>query len=56
MTTNGEKLNEQFEMFEKLLRKQTDESQCKTSEEKWLSIFKLFTENNIDYSMLLKIV
>jgi len=30
--------------------------QCKTSEEKWLSIFKSLTENNVDYTMLLKIV
>jgi len=39
MTLNEEELYEQFKMFEQLLRKQTDEWQCKTTEEKWLSIF-----------------
>ncbi|CAI6360864.1 unnamed protein product [Macrosiphum euphorbiae] len=48
-------LNEE-ELYEQFLRNKTDEWQCKTSEEKWLSIFKSFKENNIDYSMLLKIV
>jgi len=48
-------LNEE-ELYEQFLRNKTDEWQCKTSEEKWLSIFKSFKENNIDYSMLLKIL
>ncbi|CAI6344774.1 unnamed protein product [Macrosiphum euphorbiae] len=56
ITLNEEELYEQFKMFEQFLRNKTDEWQCKTSEEKWLSIFKSFKENNIDYSMLLKIV
>jgi hypothetical protein len=56
ITLNEEELYEKFKMFEQFLRNKTDEWQCKTSEEKWLSIFKSFKENNIDYSMLLKIV
>jgi len=56
ITLNEEKLYEQFKMFEQVLRKQADEWQCKISEEKWLSIFKSFRENNVDYTMLLKII
>lgn len=52
ITLNEEELYEQFKMFEQLLRKQTDEWKCKTSEEKWLSIFKLFTVNNDDYTVI----
>lgn len=52
ITLNEEELYEQFKMFEQLLRKQTDEWKRKTSEEKWLSIFKLFTANNVDYTVI----
>jgi hypothetical protein len=46
---------EQFKMFEKIYP-QNDEWHCQKIENKWIYIFKIFTDNNHAFSELLKIV
>lgn len=47
---------EQFKLFEKLVKEKSTEWHSLTFEEKWISIFKSFKETNTDYSTLLKLV
>jgi hypothetical protein len=46
---------EQFKMFEKI-NQQNDEWHCQKIENKWICIFKIFTDNNHAFSELLKVV
>jgi hypothetical protein len=46
---------EQFKMFDKI-NQQNDEWHCQKIENKWIYIFKIFTDNNNAFTKPLKVV
>lgn len=56
VTCDEEMFFKQFKMFEKMFHQQNDEWHFQEIENKWISIFKTFTDNNHTFFELLKVV